>query len=138
MGRQIVSKDDVAVAASMGTPSAIIRTPDTYIDRLMKYIPPEVVAVYATLESMIGANSKGDDLVRLSWLVFAVVLVACPLYLRRLGGVSKKLQLTLSTFAFFVWAFAYGGPPFSLLQIAPIYGAILLTLTTFLMPIIEA
>lgn len=139
MGRQIVSSKDVVTATKLGTKTAGPRkAPDTYVDRLVKYIPPDVIAAYVTIESMIAAAKGGQDLVVLAWAVFAIILVACPLYLWRVGGVSKPLQLALSTFAFVVWAFAYNGPPFSYLEIAPIYGAVLLTLTTFLIPIIVA
>ncbi|MBB3348347.1 hypothetical protein [Sphingomonas sp. BK069] len=135
MSRQIVSKEDIAKATTMGPGAKPVKAPDTYVERLVKYIPPDVIAAYVTIEGMIAAAENSRDKAPLSWAVFVIILIACPLYLRR-SGVIKPLQLILSTLAFAVWAFAYNGPPFSLLQLSPIYGAVLLTLTTFLIPII--
>ena len=136
MGREIVSARDIAGVVHLGPATAPIKAPDTYVDRLIKYIPPDVIAAYATIEGMIASAGSAKDNSFLAWAVFVVILIACPFYLWRIGGVAKPLQLGISTFAFVVWAFAYNGPPFSLLEIRPVYGTVLLALTTFLIPII--
>ena len=109
---------------------------DGYATRLLKYMPSEVIALYLTLTSLVR-SSAGAGL-WLDWLIFAVGVVATPLYLWRLQKVRKPLQLVISTGAFVVWAFALGAPFAQLTWYAPVYGGVLLSMYTFLIPIIEA
>lgn len=109
--------------------------PDTYTSRLLKYIPSEVIAVYLTLTALLRASAAPDRM--LEWLVFAFGVVVTPLYLWRVQRVWKPLQLVLSTVAFVVWAFALGGPFLSLTWYTAVYGGLLLTAYTFLIPIIQ-
>jgi hypothetical protein len=109
---------------------------DTYVDRLVKYVPPDVIGAFLALEGSIGAAAAPGTIV-LAWVVFAVMLLGTPLYLYRLGGVRKAPQLAISTGAFVVWALAYSGLPFSTFQIPLIYTTVLMGLYTFLIPLVE-
>jgi len=131
MSRQIrsyvVSTKDMRGSASEGTS-------DAYMDRLMKYIPGEVVAVYVCCKGIIEASPPPDELAQI--LVFVILTFATPLYLKRFGKVKSLMQLGISTISFVVWVCSLGGPTLSL-HLPPLYAALLLPLFTFGVALIE-
>jgi hypothetical protein len=150
MGRQIVSKRDVdhlniqlnsLVGGAKGEGNSGSATlpagtqADDYTSKLVKYIPSEVVALYIALGSILGSSDKSDS--SLYWVIFGVCLVGTGLYLWRVTNVTKVTQIVISVVAFFVWAFALGGPFESLSWYDPIYGALLLPIYTFFVPMLE-
>lgn len=108
---------------------------DGYITKLQKYIPADVVAIYLTIDSVL--RSAGEMNWLLYWLLFLFILIATPFYLWRVAKIKKKLQIVISSLAFIVWVFALGGPFSGLQWYKPLYGAVLLPLYTFLIPIID-
>jgi hypothetical protein len=114
--------------------------PDDYVTKLLKYIPVEVIALYITLEALVrSSGGTQQPELQLYWFIFAFGIVVTPLYLWRIQKVHKVSQLSISTAAFLVWVFAMGGPHFNELGwYESIYGAMLLPIYTFLIPIIEA
>jgi len=102
---------------------------DKYKDRLLKYIPAEVVTLYLTLTTLIGTASGRPWW--LGWLIVAVGIVATWYYLRYPLEVKDGKQLMISCVAFVVWAFALGGPFKDLSWYDPVYGGLLLTIYTF-------
>lgn len=151
MGRQIVSKRDVdhlniqlnslvGGAKDESNSDALTQLPagtqaDDYTSKLVKYIPSEVVALYIALGSILGSSDKSDS--SLYWVIFGVCLVGTGLYLWRVTNVTKVTQIVISVVAFFVWAFALGGPFESLNWYDPVYGALLLPIYTFFVPMLE-
>lgn len=109
--------------------------PDAYKDRLLKLIPAEVVAVYLALQGILATADGTSRASILLWVISAILLVSTPSYLWRISGVRKRSQLALSTAAFVVWVFALGGPFETLSWYEPLYGALLLPLFTFLVPL---
>jgi hypothetical protein len=109
-------------------------TPDSYREKLVKYIPAEVVALYLTLDVICRSNPTERGL---RWFILVFGCVATPLYLWRIQRVRKWVQLLVSTAAFVVWTFALGGPFVSLSWYKAIYGALLLPIFTFLVPLID-
>jgi hypothetical protein len=145
MGREVISVADVhriqAFAADTMGAGDDVKVPaapkaDDYFGRLVKYVPPDVIAAYVAIEGAIGA-AGAPGVVQLGWIVFIVMLVATPLYLWRVGGVRKIPQLLISTLAFVVWALAFSGPPFAAYHIPGIYTTVGMGLFTFLVPLIE-
>src|SRR5712664_4247571 len=114
--------------------------PNDYLTKLMKYIPGEVVSLYVALEAVLKtsvhnpAEAQGPY-----WSIFVVCVIGTPLYLWRLGGVNKILQLFISTVALAVWVFALGGPFESLAwyQTHKLYAALVLPIYTFLVAVID-
>ena len=135
MSRTILAGKDVRGTIE-GSTQHIPSTPDGYAERLLKYVPSEVIALYLTLSSLLQSSQDGARW--LDWTVFGFGTVVTPLYLWRLQKVHKVLQLTISTGAFVVWAFALGGPFSHLDWFAPVYGGIVLSIYTFLIPVVEA
>lgn len=109
---------------------------DGYLDRLVKYIPGEVLALYTTLDCVIrsSATSPTDAI---DWAPFFVCLVGNYLFLKRVALVDNWFQIHISTLAFCVWVLSFGGPFQNLDWYTPLYGAILLPIFTFFIPIIE-
>ncbi len=117
-------------------PEATI-TPDDYLTRLIKFVPSEVVALYITLYAL--ANSSRNEIAfdAVVWAIFIVGIIATPLYLWRVAKVADWTQMIISTIAFVVWIFALGGPFSTLSWYHPVYGALLLPVYTFFVPIIS-
>jgi hypothetical protein len=143
MSRTIVTPRDISNAQrphstfhlgeDIATPPA---RPDDYTDRLLKLVPAEVVALWVTVSGIIASASKVPAW--LPWIVFALMLVLTPFYLRRVAKVTKLRQVALSTIAFVVWIFSLGVVPFGDLSwYMPLYGAILLPIYTFAVPIVN-
>lgn len=84
-------------------------TRDSYLERVAKYVPAEIVAAYLAIIGFAVSVPSGKLLAMI--LAFAVCLVATPLYLWRMGRGSKVkgIHLIISSIAFVVWAFAAGG-----------------------------
>lgn len=107
---------------------------DGYNDRVLKYIPAEVVTLYLSVDGLVRAKPHSPAL---SWGLFAFGLLATVLYLRFSAGVTKPLQLVVSAVAFFVWALAIGSPSSHIPGYDPIWGAIALPIFTFLAGLIK-
>lgn len=134
MGREVIR----GVAAPVGVLSTQ-SPPDTYKDRLLKYIPGEVIVLWGTLATVIEQSTIEANLkLPIHWGVFAVLLIATPFYQYRILNVRFPKQLAIATVAFAIWVF-YLGEPFAstFLWYNPLYGAILLPLFTFLVPLFE-
>ena len=112
--------------------------PDTYKDRLLKYIPTEVVATYIFVDGIARTATDTVQASMLHWIIFLALLVGTWFYLLRVQHVTKRQQLVMSTLAFAVWVLSLGGPFASFGWYSPVYGAILLPLYTFAIPIIQA
>jgi hypothetical protein len=110
--------------------------PDDYLTRIIKYIPSEVVALYITLQASVSAARAEIPYELISWLIFAVGVLGTVLYLWRVENVNDKLQISISTGAFVAWVFALGGPFSNLSWYHPLYGALLLPIYTFFIPVI--
>ncbi|MBU1050653.1 hypothetical protein KKG90_11595 [Candidatus Bipolaricaulota bacterium] len=94
-----------------GTKTRILssETGDSYLERVAKYVPAEIVAAYLAIIGFAVSVPSGKLIAMI--LAFAVCLIATPLYLWRMGKGSKvkAVHLIISSIAFVVWAFAVGG-----------------------------
>ena len=133
--RGLSAAGEVELAAGMElagkTPQA-----DKYTERLIKYIPAEVIALYLTLDAVIRSSDTIPVLVY--WMIFIFGVFATYLYLWKIEKVDKVIQLTISAGAYCVWVFSLGGPFVHLGWYDPIYAALLLPIYTFVIPLIEA
>jgi len=83
-------------------------TPENkYADRLVKLIPAEIISAYVAIASAIPAS--GADSLTITWIVFAILFVLVPLYLRLLLHVESWLQIIASMVSFIVWTISVGG-----------------------------
>jgi hypothetical protein len=128
-----VQKTQLDIEAAIATP---MPSEDDYKSRLLKLIPTEVVAVYLTLDGVVKAAASQLPKNETLWVIFFILLIATPFYLWRVTGVTKTPQQLISTISFAVWVFTLGGPFAGLGWYQPAYGALLLPLYTFLIPIL--
>jgi hypothetical protein len=112
--------------------------PDKYVDRLVKYIPAEVVALYIFLDGAIQGAPQNVPRGVLLWTVFVLLLGGTWLYLKRVQHVAKRTQLVMSTVAFAVWVFYLGGPFTLVPGYDRFYGTLILPLYTFGIGLVEA
>ena len=123
--------------------SRAVNSGDTYMSRVLKYIPSEIVMAYVAVDGVLRTTydpnvwSERQTLQVLLWIVFVALTVLTPLWLWRVMGVRRVSQIAISTISLPVWLFALGGP-FKLLDwYQPAFGAIVLPLYTLVVPIIS-
>ncbi len=114
---------------------------DGYLEKVMKYIPSEIVGVWITIKTIVEGNNEIPQNGVL-WGIFIICLFLTFAYLRLLPSDSEKKptikQTIISVGAFIVWAIAIGGEPFlSIRWYHPIYGSILMVLYTATIPLIS-
>jgi hypothetical protein len=111
---------------------------DDYVDRLLKYIPAESVALYLTLQGIILSGAgEAPNLNAWLWFIFGIGLIGTALYQWRVLKIGKVVQLAVSTAAFGVWVFALGGAFASLSWYEPFIGSLMLVIFTFFAPLIS-
>jgi hypothetical protein len=102
---------------------------DGYFDRLLKYIPADVVGIWLTGSGLIQGQA-GVDRVGALWLLFVTGLVGSAVWThkqtRESGKSTAWRQIALSCGSFVVWVFAIGGPFAELSFYKPFYGSFLL------------
>ena len=114
--------------------AAIEQDVDGYLDRLVKYIPAEIVAAWVAAAGII-ASLQGDTEVVL-WIAFAIGVVVSFLWII-LRTQEAQLspawtQAGIAAVAFVIWAFALGGPFATFSWYEPAYGSLLIIRFTLL------
>jgi hypothetical protein len=114
--------------------------PDTYFDKVVKYIPADIVAAWLAATGAI-AEAKSAPGVGLLWVVFGLLLVLTPLWTirqtRQPGKPVAKTQALIATGSFAVWVFAVGGPFARISGYRPLYGTLALIAYTLVVALIE-
>jgi hypothetical protein len=108
---------------------------DTYVDRIVKYIPSDIVAAWIALTGLI-AGAADIPAAKTLWIVFAVMVAITFIWVwrqtRTASAPPSMVQALISTGSFVVWVFALGGPFANLSWYAPAYGSIVLILYTLI------
>ena len=137
MQRTIVTSKDAGLPS--GHPRKQLagdpKIPDSYLTRVLKLIPAEVVSLYVTVTALAASAPAGSYPVITQWCAFVLGLLGTPYYLWVLAKVRKVGQIVLSMAAFFVWVAALGGHPFDSFGVPAFWWAILLVVFTFVLPI---
>jgi len=111
---------------------------ENYQSRLLKLIPAEVVGVYIFIIGLLPVDPVGSKYVILQWVIFGLLFIINPLYLRYASAVTNKKQIVICTIGFAVWAFSLGNS-FMIIGNDPdfsrILGSIILALYTLILPI---
>jgi len=112
---------------------------DGYFDRVLKYIPGEVVAGWVTITGIIASVSSGDNAVLL-WVLFGVFMLLTAAYTWKLTNVAGQppavKQIVIATIAFIIWAFALGGPFATIEGYSALWGSAALIVYTMAMGIV--
>lgn len=104
-----------------------------YLDRLVRLIPSEIIALYSTGIAVIPIN---DFIVRLVWSVFCFFSV---ILVRIIGAKSSKgktqyITVIVSTISFVIWIYNGQGIFVDLGLYVNYIGALLMLAWTFLVP----
>jgi hypothetical protein len=119
-------------SAKAATPPAY----ESYLDRLMRMVPSEVVALY-----LVGAGfiPKTDRIVLAIW---SVVCLGGVVAIRALGSRDVKAgkgpqwgSVAISSTAFVVWLYSLGGPFAAFGVYVPYIGSLLVLAWTFFIPL---
>ena len=117
--------------------SRTVNTADTYMSRVLKYIPSEIVMAYVAIEGVLRASyGPSQTHQTLLWIILAIMTILAPLWLWRVMRVRRLSQLFVSTLSVPVWLFALGGPFEYLVWYRPGLGAVVLPIYTLLVPIV--
>ena len=113
---------------------------DGYFDKLIKYIPTEIVGAWIAITGLIkGASNIPTNTIL--WILFVIFTGLTAVYIIQQTFEPKKplaiKQTSISTIAFIVWVFALGEPFNSLSFYNPVYGSILLILYNLTIPLIN-
>ncbi len=132
MGRRIVTKK---LEVSSSPPSV-----DGYFDKLIKYIPSEIVGSWIAIKGLIIGDSN-LPINTLLWILLIIFTALTAVYIFKQTSEPRtstaKTQILISTAAFIVWAFALGEPFSSLSFYRPVYGSLLLILYNLTIPLIN-
>ena len=113
-----------------------------YSDKLVKFIPTEIVGAYLMLAGFLGfgpgatpdASAKVDDV--LIQVVFFFFLALVPVYMWVVSSVRHILQIVVATISFGVWVYSLGGP-FEVWHLSnPTIASVVLVLWTFVPPLL--
>lgn len=116
-----------------------LETEDSYIAKLVKYIPGEIVALF-TFASGLILGAKDIPTTTVLWVVVGVLTVMTPIWLLFGTKVENKplaiYQAVAGTVAFLVWAYYLDGATL-VTWYHPVYAALVLAFVTVVIPWIE-
>lgn len=133
-----VSKDEAEAVIEKNLPKA-----ENYQSLVLKLIPTEVVGAYIFISGLLPIETV-DGVIEskykiLHWIIFGLLFIINPLFLRYASSVTNKKQIIICTVGFAVWAFSLGGP-FMTFGNDPIFsrliGSIILALYTLIVPML--
>ncbi|HEX4309900.1 MAG TPA: hypothetical protein VHZ25_07715 [Acidobacteriaceae bacterium] len=87
---------------------------DDYLDRLVKYIPAEIIALYLGASNVVPHSGRKNEVIAL-WVIAVLTTICTPIYMRYATKDWKTQptlwsQVIISSIAFPIWVFAMGGP----------------------------
>lgn len=113
---------------------------DGYFDKLIKYIPTEIVGGWIAITGLIKSASDIPTNTIL-WILLVIFTGLTAVYILKQTFEPKKplaiKQTSISTIAFMVWVFALGEPFESLSFYNPVYGSVLLILFNLTIPLVN-
>jgi hypothetical protein len=118
MGRRVVTPLTLGGRAAVLNESAVppAVSADGYPDRLVKYIPAEVITLFAATSKSVAAFTTWEDSWRLGFALFGFVFclgataVLTYVQTREPGKPVAIEQIAIATAAFAIWALALGIP----------------------------
>lgn len=108
MSREIVFK--TRAKGDFTTASANEKN-DTFLERVVKLVPADVISVYLAVFNVIkNGQQPGTQPEVLQWIIFGFIVVLLPFYLRKLGRIKSLKQIIICEFSFLIWVLSIGGP----------------------------
>ncbi|MDY6805072.1 MAG: hypothetical protein SXA11_14870 [Cyanobacteriota bacterium] len=136
MKRRIVTKQEKNNLESYPEEGRV----DGYFDKLIKYIPTEIVGAWIAITGLIKSSSDVPAETIL-WVLFIVFIGLTVVYIGKQTAERNKppatMQIAISTGAFIVWVFALGEPFSYLAFYRSVYGSLVLVLYNLIIPLID-
>jgi hypothetical protein len=111
---------------------------DGYSDRVVKYIPADVVGAWVAITALIQGNQNASPAVL--WVMFVVMVAITAAWTLRQTNLAGRppalMQTAISTGSFIVWVVALGGPFTTLTWYQPLYGSLLLITYTLVVALV--
>lgn len=107
---------------------------DSFRERLLKHIPSEIIGVYLAVNGMLSGNENTPSWIY--WIIFGVLVILCPIWLRFGQNVLKWWQLMMSTIAFIIWSMTMPGAWDIVPYAAVIGGALVVIYSGIIAPIV--
>ena len=102
-----------------------------YLENLTKLIPVEIVGAFVLLRNSVPQDTPSITI----WILFIILAIINPLYIRFAMKVKKTPQILLMAIAFPIWIMCIGGIPISTLEWFKAWmGTIALILFTLIPP----
>ena len=103
-------------------------TPDTYFDRIVKYVPADVVAAWTAVAAAVKGAGASVSASTVLWMCFIFGVIITPFWVLKQTDADGKpkayTQVLVATIAFIVWVFALGEPFSSLPFYNGLYGTL--------------
>lgn len=129
MSRRVTKVERLGAGGAVG---------DTYFDRVLKYIPADIVGAWVAITGAIAGAATPETTAL--WIVFLALLVITPIWTwkqaKEPGKPPATTQILISTGSFLVWVFALGGPFATLSFYKPLYGSLTLIIYTLIVALI--
>jgi hypothetical protein len=111
-------------------------TLSAYIERVVKLVPAEFVALYLAVEVILGNSLIASTVWAITCLVLVVVVRAAATSdpAAQLG--PQWIAVAIAAVAFVIWVYAMRGPFAANLGVVPGLGSLALVLWTFLVPVL--
>ncbi|KQR66970.1 hypothetical protein [Pedobacter sp. Leaf176] len=106
-----MSRNIIKILPGSVTASSNGNTDDPYMAKLVKLVPAEIISIYLAVFTVLkGLNGNPEGNNTLQWIVFVLMLIITPFYLRKVAKIESWRQISVSTFSFIFWVFSMGGP----------------------------
>jgi hypothetical protein len=133
----LAGKADIAVARA-----GMLTGFQSYLDRLMKMIPAEVVGLYLVGSGIIPSGQT--TILKIALIAWTVICLIAVVVVRIYGTYDQTKQhpidwphVVISAIAFLIWVYTIGGGPFAALGLSiPWVGSLLVLVWTFFVPIL--
>jgi len=133
MSRNIITKKGISALQT--------QEEDPYVSKIIKLIPADIISVYLAVFNIIKSSDKNPEANQtLQWIVFGLILVITPFYLKKFAKIDTTRQIIFCTLSFVVWVFSLGGPLDGVLiagkYTAQFLGAVFLPIYTLAIPLV--
>jgi hypothetical protein len=129
---------DAAVAAAPSADGGDKVSADSYVTKLNKYIPTEIVTLFIFIEGILKTVETNAVV---EWGLFFLLLILTPVYMWRATVMKSEPpacdQIIVSFFSFGLWVYVIGGPFSALSWYVPQYGYILVAVFTVFVPLLK-
>jgi len=116
----------------------------SYFEKLLAFIPADMVAGYMAVDGVLKQALSASIPNEIYWAVTLALVCLCPLYIcfrpteNSIVKCSLRFRAVTGSIAFIVWIFALGGPfAVTFTWYEPVYGSLLLIVTTLAIPVFE-